>query len=57
MFGEYLVNAQGEDVVAESVLPNPSGNGRGNAKSLPAIEELRDRLEKHYLESRILSSP
>jgi pyruvate, orthophosphate dikinase len=51
MFGEYLVNAQGEDVVAGIRTPKPI---QAMADEMPnlynQLEELRDRLEKHYLE-------
>ncbi|HMK35943.1 MAG TPA: pyruvate, phosphate dikinase [Desulfomonilaceae bacterium] len=51
MFGEYLVNAQGEDVVAGIRTPKPI---QAMAEEMPGLyqqlEELRDRLEKHYLE-------
>jgi pyruvate,orthophosphate dikinase len=51
MFGEYLVNAQGEDVVAGIRTPKPI---QAMAEEMPdlyrQLEELRDRLEKHYLE-------
>lgn len=60
-YGEYLVNAQGEDVVAGIRTPQPLSN-RGKQKDdskLPSMEELmpdvfkqlndvRIRLEKHY---------
>ncbi|KAA5607052.1 pyruvate, phosphate dikinase [Roseospira marina] len=60
-YGEYLVNAQGEDVVAGIRTPqNISIAGKEkNQSDLPAMEEtmpviykelvaIRDRLEKHY---------
>jgi len=60
-YGEYLVNAQGEDVVAGIRTPqNISLAGKKkNNSNLPAMEEvmpatykelvaIRDRLEKHY---------
>ncbi len=51
MFGEYLVNAQGEDVVAGIRTPRPI---QAMAQEMPGlykqIEALRDRLEKHYRE-------
>jgi pyruvate,orthophosphate dikinase len=51
MFGEYLVNAQGEDVVAGIRTPRPI---QAMAQEMPdlyrQLEELRDRLEKHYRE-------
>jgi pyruvate,orthophosphate dikinase len=56
-FGEYLVNAQGEDVVAGIRTPQPIN--RAKATNLPPMEEvmpecyrqlaaIRDTLEKHY---------
>jgi pyruvate, orthophosphate dikinase len=60
-YGEYLVNAQGEDVVAGIRTPNPINKaGRvGQAASLVSMEEaqpkiykdlhgIQKRLEKHY---------
>jgi len=51
MFGEYLVNAQGEDVVAGTRTPKPI---QAMATEMPdlyhQLEDLRDKLEKHYLE-------
>ncbi|MGD9818934.1 MAG: pyruvate, phosphate dikinase, partial [Desulfomonilaceae bacterium] len=51
MFGEYLVNAQGEDVVAGIRTPKPI---QAMAQEMPSLykqlEELRDKLEKHYRE-------
>ncbi|MEJ2716602.1 MAG: pyruvate, phosphate dikinase, partial [Deltaproteobacteria bacterium] len=51
MFGEYLVNAQGEDVVAGIRTPRPI---QAMAEEMPALytqlEELRNRLEQHYRE-------
>jgi pyruvate, orthophosphate dikinase len=51
MFGEYLVNAQGEDVVAGIRTPKPI---QAMAQEMPdlyaQLEELRTRLESHYLE-------
>ncbi|MDQ1238135.1 MAG: pyruvate, orthophosphate dikinase [Thermodesulfobacteriota bacterium] len=51
MFGEYLVNAQGEDVVAGIRTPKPI---QAMALEMPnlykQLQELRDTLEKHYLE-------
>jgi pyruvate,orthophosphate dikinase len=56
-YGEYLVNAQGEDVVAGIRTPQPIN--RAKATTLPPMEEvmpecyrqlasIRDILEKHY---------
>lgn len=51
MFGEYLVNAQGEDVVAGIRTPKPV---HLLAEEMPdlhrQLEELRDKLESHYKE-------
>ena len=51
MFGEYLINAQGEDVVAGIRTPKPI---QAMAVEMPDIygqlEDLRDKLEKHYRE-------
>jgi pyruvate,orthophosphate dikinase len=52
MFGEYLTNAQGEDVVAGIRTPKPvAATGKGDARPVPATgEDLRDQLETHYKE-------
>ncbi len=51
MFGEYLVNAQGEDVVAGIRTPKPI---QAMAQEMPnlykQLEDLRNKLEKHYRE-------
>ena len=60
-FGEWLVNAQGEDVVAGLRTPNPLNEETKTegTKNLPSLEssmpeiyselkEIRGRLEKHY---------
>ncbi len=60
-YGEWLVNAQGEDVVAGTRTPNPLNNDTKNEQNknlksmqelLPAIykelADIRARLEKHY---------
>ena len=60
-YGEWLVNAQGEDVVAGTRTPNPLNNETKNErnKNLPSMQELlpaiykqlfeiRNKLEKHY---------
>jgi len=51
MFGEYLVNAQGEDVVAGIRTPRPID---ALAEEMPDLHrqlvELRDKLESHYRE-------
>jgi len=53
VFGEYLVNAQGEDVVAGIRTPQPiHADGAGLAKDFPQacreLEEVCARLEKHF---------
>jgi pyruvate,orthophosphate dikinase len=60
-YGEWLVNAQGEDVVAGTRTPNPLNikNKTDDTKHLKSLEEampklykeivgIRNRLEKHY---------
>ncbi|MDD1612784.1 MAG: pyruvate, phosphate dikinase [Methylococcaceae bacterium] len=51
MYGEYLVNAQGEDVVAGIRTPKPV---QELVKEMPDLHrqlvELRDKLEQHYRE-------
>ena len=51
IYGEYLINAQGEDVVAGIRTPKPISQ---LAQEMPAMYreliELRDRLEAHYRE-------
>jgi pyruvate,orthophosphate dikinase len=51
IYGEYLVNAQGEDVVAGIRTPKPLAT---MAQDMPELHrqlaELRDRLEAHYHE-------
>ena len=55
-FGEYLINAQGEDVVAGIRTPQPMNRSSGNSHSLEmmmpqAYQELlaiREKLERHY---------
>ncbi len=60
-YGEWLVNAQGEDVVAGTRTPNPLNKETKNEqnKHLPSMQELlpaiykqlfdiRNKLEKHY---------
>ena len=51
IYGEYLVNAQGEDVVAGIRTPKPLAD---MARDMPdlfrELVELRDRLERHYRE-------
>ncbi|QJD29055.1 pyruvate, phosphate dikinase [Methylococcus geothermalis] len=51
MFGEYLVNAQGEDVVAGIRTPKPVQEMASEMPELYAqLVELRDKLEGHYHE-------
>ena len=58
-YGEYLVNAQGEDVVAGIRTPQPINRANGSDSCLPSMEEvlpecyrqlaqIRGILEKHY---------
>jgi pyruvate, orthophosphate dikinase len=58
-YGEYLVNAQGEDVVAGIRTPQPINKGQKSDACLPPMEEvmpecygqlvqIRSILEKHY---------
>ena len=58
-YGEYLVNAQGEDVVAGIRTPQPINRAKHKAGDLPSMEEvmpdcykqlagIRETLEKHY---------
>jgi len=51
MFGEYLTNAQGEDVVAGIRTPKPVSELANEMPSLyKQLEELRSKLESHYKE-------
>jgi pyruvate,orthophosphate dikinase len=51
LFGEYLVNAQGEDVVAGIRTPKPVQLLKEESPTLYLqLEELRDKLELHYKE-------
>jgi len=48
-FGEYLVNAQGEDVVAGIRTPEPCDQmGKWNKAIYKQILDIKDVLEKHY---------
>ncbi len=50
-FGEYLVNAQGEDVVAGIRTPKPVGSMKDEMPELyRQLEQLRAKLESHYQE-------
>ncbi|QIK37776.1 pyruvate, phosphate dikinase [Caldichromatium japonicum] len=51
LYGEYLVNAQGEDVVAGIRTPKPLDYLRVEMPELAdQLEELRNKLEAHYRE-------
>ena len=51
MFGEYLVNAQGEDVVAGIRTPKPIAElANEMPEQYDELVALRDRLESHYRE-------
>ena len=51
LFGEYLVNAQGEDVVAGIRTPRPIDELETEMPAMyRELQELRDRLESHYKE-------
>ena len=51
LFGEYLVNAQGEDVVAGTRTPKPLAELENDLPVMYAqLLELRNRLETHYRE-------
>jgi pyruvate,orthophosphate dikinase len=51
LFGEYLINAQGEDVVAGIRTPNPIDRLSGEMPQMATeLAELRNRLETHYKE-------
>jgi pyruvate,orthophosphate dikinase len=51
LFGEYLVNAQGEDVVAGIRTPRPIEELQTEMPDMfGELQELRDRLESHYKE-------
>ncbi|MDE0446843.1 MAG: pyruvate, phosphate dikinase [Spirochaetaceae bacterium] len=48
-YGEYLINAQGEDVVAGIRTPLPLSQLRDTApEMMTQLEGVRERLEKHY---------
>ena len=48
-YGEYLINAQGEDVVAGLRTPNPiSKLAKEMPKSFKDLEKVRSKLEKHF---------
>jgi len=51
MYGEYLVNAQGEDVVAGIRTPKPVAELKVEMPQMYAqLVELRNKLERHYRE-------
>ncbi len=51
MFGEYLTNAQGEDVVAGIRTPKPLENLKDEmSEQYAQLVELRNKLESHYQE-------
>ncbi len=51
LYGEYLVNAQGEDVVAGIRTPKPIDHLASEMPEMAEqLEELRQRLETHYME-------
>ena len=51
MYGEYLTNAQGEDVVAGIRTPKPLADMEDEMPELyTQLVQLRDRLESHYRE-------
>ncbi|MBF0471156.1 MAG: pyruvate, phosphate dikinase [Gammaproteobacteria bacterium] len=51
LYGEYLVNAQGEDVVAGIRTPKPIDRMQSEMPEMAAqLEELRQKLESHYNE-------
>jgi len=48
-YGEYLMNAQGEDVVAGTRTPQPIAElKKDDAKAHAELEKIRHLLEKHY---------
>lgn len=48
-YGEYLMNAQGEDVVAGIRTPQPMSTlAKKNPKVYKELVAIKDRLEKHY---------
>jgi len=51
LYGEYLTNAQGEDVVAGIRTPKPIADLASEMPAIyPQLAELRNRLERHYRE-------
>lgn len=50
-FGEFLINAQGEDVVAGIRTPQPTEEmSKWNDEVYQQLMEIKDKLEKHYKE-------
>ena len=48
-YGEFLINAQGEDVVAGIRTPQPSMKcPSGTRRSTTSCLKIKDKLEKHY---------
>ncbi|MEM1186025.1 MAG: pyruvate, phosphate dikinase [Planctomycetota bacterium] len=48
-FGEFLVSAQGEDVVAGIRTPRPAAEmGKWDKKSYAQLQTIKTKLEKHY---------
>ncbi|MBZ0200553.1 MAG: pyruvate, phosphate dikinase [Ignavibacteriaceae bacterium] len=48
-YGEYLFNAQGEDVVAGTRTPHPIAElKKDNPKIYKELDDIRKKLEKHY---------
>jgi pyruvate, orthophosphate dikinase len=51
MYGEYLVNAQGEDVVAGIRTPKPIAEMKdGDPRSVPAARGIAQQARNHYRE-------
>jgi len=51
LYGEYLVNAQGEDVVAGIRTPKPvQRHEEGNAENLSGTRAVRKNWKKHFHE-------
>jgi pyruvate,orthophosphate dikinase len=48
-YGEFLINAQGEDVVAGIRTPSPSSrDAKWDKKSYAQLSKIKTKLEKHY---------
>ncbi len=50
IFGEYLINAQGEDVVAGIRTPGPLSTAEKKNGSLPSLEEVMPEVYKQFVE-------